>query len=57
MLNTAFSIIVRSIEKHRGHIDKFMGDAVMAIFNEPLAAVIAAAEIQNQFYQLKIRKK
>jgi len=52
MLNTAFSIAVRNIEKHNGSVDKFIGDAVMAIFNNPSEAVIAAVETQNQFYQL-----
>ncbi|MBK1439140.1 response regulator [Parapedobacter sp. ISTM3] len=32
MLNTLFDVIVKEIINHNGHIDKFMGDAVMAIF-------------------------
>ncbi|SEK64819.1 adenylate/guanylate cyclase domain-containing response regulator [Parapedobacter koreensis] len=32
MLNTLFDVIVKEIINHNGHIDKFMGDAVMAVF-------------------------
>src|SRR5690606_25886228 len=32
MLNNLFDVIVKEIINHQGHIDKFMGDAVMAIF-------------------------
>lgn len=52
LLNLALSSIVRSIQQHGGRIDKFMGDAVMAIFDQPLAAVRAAIELQNNFYQI-----
>lgn len=51
-LNIAMSISVRFIEKNGGFVDKFMGDAIMAIFYSPLRAAIAALEIQNQFQQL-----
>jgi len=32
MLNTLFDVIVKEVINYNGHIDKFMGDAVMAIF-------------------------
>ncbi len=32
MLNNLFDVIVKEIINHQGHIDKFMGDAVMAVF-------------------------
>ena len=32
MLNNLFDIIVKEVIHHQGHIDKFMGDAVMAVF-------------------------
>ena len=51
-LNIALSLIVRSIESHTGQVEKFMGDAVMSAFHDPLDAVVAAMEIQNHFIQL-----
>lgn len=32
MLNGLFDLIVKEVIHHQGHIDKFMGDAVMAVF-------------------------
>ncbi len=36
ILNEYFSAIVPIIEKHRGVLNKFVGDAVLAIFGEPI---------------------
>ncbi len=52
LLNLVFSVMVKSIRRSEGYIEKFMGDAVLASFPGPLNAVIAAIEIQNQFSQL-----
>lgn len=49
LLNLAMGIAVKSIEVHHGVIDKFLGDGIMAIFPDPLEAVIAGFEIQNNF--------
>lgn len=49
LLNLAMGIAVKSIEVHHGVIDKFLGDGIMAIFNDPLEAVVAAFEIQGNF--------
>ena len=57
LLNTALDICVHAINKHGGQIDKFMGDAVMAIFEEPLNAAVAAIEIQNQYGMLNELRK
>ena len=54
VLNSFFSAIVEIIERHGGVITQFQGDAVLAIFNVPLAdpdhaenAVRAAAEMHQ----------
>ena len=57
LLNIALSILVRSIENQQGYVDKFMGDSVMAIFDSPLNAVIAAAEVQHLFGELNEYRK
>ena len=52
MLNIHFSSIVTSVTKHNGFVDKFIGDAVMAVFDAELCggrhcqqAVAAAVDI------------
>ena len=52
LLNIALGILVKSIDKQGGYIDKFMGDAIMAIFENPLDAIIAAVEVQLLFNEL-----
>lgn len=54
ILNRYFDIATSVIFKHDGTVDKFVGDAVMAVFNAPthvknheLKAVKSAFEIQN----------
>lgn len=42
-LNTFFSVIVKSVESHRGLVNKFEGDAVLAIFGAPIALEDSAA--------------
>ena len=49
LLNLSLGIVVKSIEMHHGYIDKFMGDGIMAVFSDPLEAVISGFEIQNNF--------
>jgi class 3 adenylate cyclase/GAF domain-containing protein len=56
LANGFFSVAVAAINDHHGLIDKFMGDAVMALFNTPLnpqadhvdRAVRAAWDIQTR---------
>jgi adenylate cyclase len=36
-LNTYFSAVTEIVERHRGIVDKFIGDALVAIFGAPLA--------------------
>lgn len=35
-LNTYFAVVTEIVERHRGFVDKFIGDAVVAIFGAPL---------------------
>ncbi len=58
LLNHYFNIATSSIFKYDGTVDKFVGDAVMAIFNAPtdvkdheLKAVKAAIEIQKRMQE------
>lgn len=55
LLNTFFSRMIEVISGHQGMVDKFMGDAIMALFgapirrdNDPLHAVRCALEMQRQ---------
>ncbi len=57
LLNLAMGIAVKSIENHHGFIDKFLGDGIMAIFPDPLEAVIAGFEIQKNFSGLNEYRK
>ncbi len=52
MLNMALSIMVKHIKEYGGSVDKFMGDAVMAIFADPLPACKAAIEVQRTFAEV-----
>lgn len=52
MLNIAFHVIVNSIMRNGGTVDKFMGDAVMALFEDADAAILAAMEIQTHFREV-----
>ena len=61
IMNEALTIQSDTVKKYDGMVDKYIGDAMMAIFNAPLdlenheeAAVLCAKEIQNQFKSSKI---
>ena len=56
IMNEALTIQSDTVKKYGGMVDKYIGDAMMAIFNAPLdmvnheeAAVLCAQEIQKQF--------
>lgn len=46
-LNTILRRVSVSVKQNRGHIDKFMGDAIMALFDDPADAVLAAIDMQS----------
>jgi len=54
IMNKALTIQADAVKKHGGMVDKYIGDAMMAIFNAPIdlpnhqtVAVLCAEEIQN----------
>ncbi len=60
ILNRNFEMITQVIFKYGGTLDKFIGDAVMAVFNSPLdlpdhplQAVLAAREIQERAREIR----
>ena len=55
MLNTYFDTMVKEIIDHNGHVDKFIGDAVMAVFRGDYhldRAIDAALAIRSQINKL-----
>jgi len=57
LLNAHFQILGGIIYKHNGDIDKFIGDSVMAIFEEADDAVAACVEIQRALCDLNEMQK
>ncbi len=61
IMNQALTIQQQAVQKHGGMVDKYIGDAMMAIFNAPLdlknhenKAVVAAIEIQKNIKEADI---
>mgnify|MGYP003113741459 CR=1 FL=1 len=61
IMNEALTIQSDTVKKYGGMIDKYIGDAMFAIFNAPIdmvnheeAAVLCAQEIQKQFKESSI---
>jgi adenylate cyclase len=59
VLNDFFRIVVSAVDDHRGLINKFQGDAVLAVFGAPLthddcasAALATARRLRKQLQQL-----
>ncbi|MDP1527086.1 MAG: adenylate/guanylate cyclase domain-containing protein [Rhodocyclaceae bacterium] len=46
-LNTILRRVSVAVKNNRGYIDKFMGDAIMALFDDPADAVLAAIDMQS----------
>ena len=63
LLNTYFTRMIEVISAHQGMVDKFIGDAIMALFgapirreNDPLLAVQCALEMQRQMKILNVER-
>ena len=63
LMNECFSMMAEVIERHGGHIDKYMGDCVMALFGVPTAieeaphkAINTAIDLRNNLYQFNKEK-
>jgi hypothetical protein len=57
MLNHYFDVIVREIIAQDGHVDKFMGDAVMAVFTGPFhldRAIEVSIAVKKQINSLPV---
>lgn len=61
-LNDCFGPIVEAVLKHEGTVDKFIGDAVMAVFgslirheDDPFRAVKCALDIQKKTEEINIK--
>lgn len=57
LLNAHFQILGEIIYRHGGDIDKFIGDSVMAVFEEPDNAVAASVEIQRALQKINALQK
>ncbi len=64
MLNEYFSALVDAIFKHDGTVDKFMGDAILAVFGSPEAdplqhqkAAAAALEMRDAMNTINSRRR
>jgi len=62
-LNEYFEIATRAVMNHGGYVDKFIGDAVLAVFGVPVyhkdhmaRAVMAAVEMQQSFKKANPKK-
>src|SRR5262249_47143803 len=62
VLNAYFSAMRRVIERHGGTVEKYIGDAIMAVFGHPrlheddaLRAVRAAYEMRAALQELNVR--
>src|SRR4029077_13403588 len=64
LLNEWFTVATRAIRRHGGIVDKFIGDAIMALFGIPeprdddaARAVLAALEMRDALASLNLRRR
>jgi len=56
MLNDAYSVVNSLTYAHGGDIDKFIGDAFLAVYKAPKEAIECAVKIQQEFSALNMRR-
>jgi adenylate cyclase len=57
LLNKYFDVMVKQVISHKGHVDKFIGDAVMAVFrgdNHLESALEACLAVRNEIDKLPV---
>src|SRR5947209_3382180 len=59
LVNRCFAMLASAVAAHGGHVDKYIGDCVMALFGVPAAlekapqqAINAAIEMRNRLAQM-----
>ena len=64
LLNEFFEIMLPVIEKYNGSVNKFIGDAILAVFNEPIKdrkhpinAILCATEMLTKLQELRKKWK
>src|SRR5262245_48451786 len=55
VMNECFAIMESAVRQHGGHVDKFIGDCVMAIFGAPGALENAARQAINAAIDMRNR--
>ncbi|MCX7787712.1 MAG: hypothetical protein N2442_08430 [Spirochaetes bacterium] len=55
LLNEAYSVVTQMVYSAGGDIDKFIGDAFLAVHSDPLAAIQLALQIQEQLQNKPVK--
>lgn len=53
VMNACFSLLERAVIAHGGHVDKYIGDCIMALFGAPVAIEDAARQAVNAAIALR----
>lgn len=56
LLNTLFTVVTKVIYDNEGDIDKFIGDAFLAVFENPKKCIISAISIQEKIAKINEKR-
>lgn len=56
-LNEAFDVVSRLVYDHQGDIDKYIGDAFLAVFRTPIRGVTSMLAIQGELERMNLERK